>query len=154
MRSFKVWCLMMSGQVWWCPAGSGEVWCLGGPCLAVVIWSVEAVLDTADTVTTVLITLALVAVMDPPHARSPSQPRGAAGMWGNNVIMFTVSRFYFSWLNSFVTVSFPSLIRGWLLLHYVDFTYLYLALYRGFEISTTGPWNKKSNFMENQQRVL
>lgn len=33
-------------------------------------------LDTADTVTTVLISSALMTVMDPPHAISPSQVSG------------------------------------------------------------------------------
>ena len=33
---------------------------------------------------------------------------------------------YFSWLNSFVTVPFPSLIRGWILLHYVG---LYISIF-------------------------
>ena len=47
--------------------------------------------DTADTVTTVLITLALMTVMEPPHAISPSQVSGLRSqVWSlgdNNVNM-------------------------------------------------------------------
>ena len=46
--------------------------------------------DTADTVTTVLITLALMTVMEPPHAISPSQVSGLrSGHW--EIIMSTWS---------------------------------------------------------------
>ena len=41
---------------------------------------------------------------------------------------------YYSWLTSFVTVLFPSLIRGWLLLHYMGPSFIIWNLFTRTQI--------------------